>query len=65
MVLFAKNALTKAYLLSNRAFSTTQSNQFAYLIRNIPKPAPKVPHPTHVKCNFSILNDYQKTFFKI
>jgi hypothetical protein len=50
MVLFVKNAATKAHLLANRAFSTTQSNSFAYLIKNIPKPGPKVPFPHHVKC---------------
>jgi hypothetical protein len=52
MVLFAKNALTKACLLGNRAFSTTPSKSFAYMIKNIPKPGPAVPHPTHVKSKY-------------
>ena len=49
MVLFAKSALTKAYLLSQRTFSTTKANNFAYLIKSIPAPFKKLPHPEHVK----------------
>ena len=59
MVLFAKSALTKAYLMSSRAFSTTPSNSFAYMIKSLSKPSPKVPHPTHVKS----VNMWRNLFF--
>ncbi len=48
MVLFQRNAITKGYLLAYRSFSTTKSNSFAELIKQLPKPYPKVPHPEHV-----------------
>ncbi len=49
MVLFAKSALTKACLLGQRAFSTTRSNAFTYMIKELPVPSKKVPTPDHVK----------------
>ena len=49
MVLFSKSAATKAFLLSQRAFSTTKSNAFNYLIKELPMPSKKLPHPEHVK----------------
>jgi hypothetical protein len=49
MVLFAKSALTKAYLLSQRTLTTTKANNFAYLIKSVAQPFKKLPHPDHVK----------------
>ena len=49
MVLFAKSAVTKAYLLSQRTFVTTKANNFSYLIKDIKLPFKKLPHPEHVK----------------
>ncbi|RNA24542.1 cytochrome c oxidase subunit mitochondrial-like [Brachionus plicatilis] len=40
MVLFAKSALTKSYLLA-------QSRNFSYLIKELPKVPKKVPTPEH------------------
>lgn len=40
MVLFAKSALTKSYLLA-------QSRGFSYLIKELPKVPKKVPTPEH------------------
>lgn len=48
-MLFARNALNQAYLLSSRSLTVSQRNSFAYLIRTLSRPGPKVPHPTHVK----------------
>jgi hypothetical protein len=52
MVLFGKNALTKAYLLSNRAFSRTSSNNFNYFIKEIQKPFKTEVAAVHNKCEF-------------
>lgn len=52
MVLFVKNATTKAYLLSQRAFSTTKAANFNYLIKDIKLPFKKGPHPEHAKSDF-------------
>ncbi len=49
MVLFAKSALTKACLLSQRTFATSRSNMFNYMIKELPIPSKKVPTPDHVK----------------
>ena len=51
MVLFGKSLSTTRLLNAYRAFSTTNSNSFAYLIKTIPRPSPKVPHPEHAKSN--------------
>jgi hypothetical protein len=48
MVLFAKNAIARSYLLAYRNFATTKTNLFAELIPKIPKPCPRVPHPEHM-----------------
>ena len=48
-MLFTKSVATKAYLLSQRAFSTTNPSNFSYLIKSLPKTVPKLPHPGHVK----------------
>jgi hypothetical protein len=49
MVLFAKNLATKAYLLSHRTFSASKPANFNYLIKSLPNPSKKIPHPEHVK----------------
>jgi hypothetical protein len=55
MVLFSKNAATKAALLAHRAFSTTKSNKFTYLIKNLDIPSKKVPTPDHLGSKALIL----------
>ena len=65
MVLFAKSALTKACLLSQRAFSTSRSNAFSYMIKEIPIPSKKVPHPEHVKSNLNRVFKNDKKFLNV
>ncbi len=48
MVLFRTSAITRTYLSAYRTFSTTNKKQFAELIKTLPRPHPKVPHPEHV-----------------
>jgi hypothetical protein len=55
MVLFGKNALTKAYLLSNRAFSRTSSNNFNYFLKEVQKPFKTEVAAVHNKCECTFL----------
>lgn len=62
MVLFAKSAITKAYLLSQRTISTTKANGFAYLIKDIKLPFKKLPHPEHAKSFFKKLSNFYMNY---
>ena len=47
MVLFKTNSITRS-LIAYRKFATTNANKFADLIKVLPKPVPRLPHPEHV-----------------
>ncbi len=39
------------FLIQNRGIFTSKQLKFAQLIKAIPRPAPKVPQPSHLKGN--------------